>query len=61
MSDDTGGKPQGEPEGRLPAGAGMTGPFGQDPDRWKKSPTPAGIAAFILVIVIVVVVVILVI
>ena len=59
MPDDTGGEAPSEPQGHLPAGAGMTGPFGQDPDKWRKSPTPAGIAAFVVLLVIVVVVVIL--
>jgi hypothetical protein len=59
MGDDGGPEPRGEPAGNLPAGAGMTGPFGQSPDKWQRSPTPAGIAGLVALVVIVVLVVML--
>ena len=57
MDDDRDAPPAGEPGGQLPAGSGMTGPFGQQADKWQPSPTPAGIAALVILVVGVVVVI----
>jgi len=57
MADDRDAVPEGEPGGHLPAGSGMTGPFGQQSDKWRRSPTPAGIAALVILVVAVVVVI----
>lgn len=58
MADDTNGGPPGEPGGKLPPGSGMTGPFGQQADKWRRSPTPAGIAALVILLVVVAVVIV---